>query len=182
MPQFPFKFFDNFIVRKPLYSYKEFQNLYSEKHVDNEKIYNFLKSEIFKEAIYIASPSLHQQLINWETNGFPYSQKQHQKLKNTFLKYINRMSTRSTPFGLFSGVALGYFNDQKNVLPKEFSDWKKVRDTKFDMHFLVSLSKHLASDSNIKNHLLFFPNNTVYKVGNNVRYIEYEITCKVRCN
>lgn len=174
MPQFPFNFFENFIVRIPLYSYKEFQNLYSEKHLDNEKIYNLLKSEIFKETIYIASPSLHQQLINWETTGFPSSQKQHQKLKNTFLKYINRMSTRSTPFGLFSGVALGDFNDQKNILPREFSDWEKVRDTKFDMHFLVSLSKHLASNSNIKKHLLFFPNNTVYKVGNNVRYIEYE--------
>ena len=174
MPQFPFSFFDNFIVRKPIYSYKEFQDLCSEKHLDNEKIYNLLKNEIFKEAIYIASPSLHQQLINWETTGFPSSQKQHQKLKNTFLKYINRMSTRSTPFGLFSGVALGNFKDKKNILPKDFSDWEKVRDTKFDMHFLVSLSKHLASNSNIKNHLLFFPNNTVYKVGNNVRYIEYE--------
>lgn len=174
MPQFPFNFFDNFIVRTSLYSYKEFQNLHSEKHVDNKKIYNLIKSEIFKEAIYMASPPLHQQLINWETTGFPYSQKQHQKLKNTFLKYINRMSTRSTPFGLFSGVALGNFNDQKNILPKEFSDWKKVRDTKFDMHFLVSLSKHLSSNSNLKTHLLFFPNNTVYKVGRNVRYIEYE--------
>lgn len=173
MSQFPYHFFDNFIVRTPISPYKEFQNLFSNKDISDEKFQKICNNEIFKEAIYLASPYLYQQLEKSINNKFSFSLKQHHKLKNTILKYHNRMNTRCTPFGLFSGVALGKFSNQ-DTLFETYDNWKKVRDTKPDMHFLLSLSNHLISIPFIKNRILFSPNNSIYRVGNKIRYVEYE--------
>ena len=173
MSQFPYHFFDNFIVRTPIFQYKEFQNLFSNKDISDEKFQKICDNEIFKEAIYLASPYLHQQLEKLINDRFLFSLEQHHKLKNTILKYHNRMNTRCTPFGLFSGVALGKFNNQDTTF-ETCDNWKKVRDTKPDMHFLLSLSNHLITIPFIKNRILFFPNNSIYKVGKKIRYVEYE--------
>lgn len=171
MSKFPYHFFDDFIVRTPVLSCKKFQDLFSEESFGQE-IYH---SEVFKEAIFLASPSLYQQFVTWQKEGSPLSLKQHQKLKDTILKYFNRMSTRCTPFGLFAGVAVGSFTEEDDFSTNNLVEWKKVRDTKLDMHFLLSFSNHLASDRNVRSQILFSPNNSIYKVGNKIRYIEYEI-------
>lgn len=51
-----------------------------------------------------------------------------------------------------------------------------MRDTKLDMYFLVSLGQYFAQLPEIRNKLLFYPNNSIYKVGNRIRYIEYQYT------
>lgn len=51
-----------------------------------------------------------------------------------------------------------------------------MRDTKLDMYFLVSLAQHFVQLQEIRNKLLFFPNNSIYKVGSKIRYIEYQYT------
>lgn len=162
MPRFPFQFFDNFIVRTPCFSFKEFQNCFSEKN-KNLKFENTFGNNTFREAVYLASLSLYNQTKN----------KINEKSKISLLKYYNRASTRYTPFGLFAGVSLGKF-DKENHFPKSFSENESLRDTKLDMHFLASLSKHLNSISYIKNQLTYFPNNSIYYVGNKIRFVEYE--------
>jgi len=173
MSQFPYQFFDRFIVRAPLLPYNNFQNIFSDKTTEKEKWQQIWKNKLFKEAIFLASPYLYQQLEKYFSTDSPISPKQEHKVKNTILKYMTRMSTRCTPFGLFAGVALGKFNRQ-DTLFETFDNWEKVRDTKYDMHFLLSLSSHLSSLPFIKNRILFSPNNSVYKVGNKIRYVEYE--------
>ena len=163
MPKFPYNFFDDFIVRLPHLSFKEFKRNFYEKCTDDENIEKYLTSIIFREAIYLASLSLYN-----ETKT-----KINQKLKVSLLKYYNRASTRYTPFGFFAGVSLGNF-DKENHFPKLFSENERLRDTKLDMHFLVELSKHLNSIPHIKNNILYFPNNSIYKIGNKIRFIEYE--------
>lgn len=172
MPRFPYIFFDNFVVRVPLLPYKEFQEIFSES-TNDEKLLEIFERSIFKESIYLASSELYREMeksLNSDVNTIRNSQS---RLKNTLLKYFNRMSNRCTPFGLFSGVAIGYF-DKEEFFPKRYSDWQKLRETKVDMNFLVSLSHHLLSVPDIKEQLLFFPNNSIYIIGNKIRYIEYE--------
>lgn len=109
-------------------------------------------------------------MIIWLSDKEEFSSTDFPKLKTTILKYYSRTSTRSTPFGLFSEVGLGNFNNEQKL--NYNSD--KIRDSKLDMHFLVGLVQYFVQDIGIRNQLLFFPNNSIYKVGNNIRYIEYE--------
>lgn len=162
MPRFPFQFFDKFVVRTPYLSFKEFKDCFSEENT-NVKFENQLENRTFREAIYLASPSLHNE-INDNINKKP---------KYSLIKYYNRASTRCTPFGLFAGVGYGNF-DKENDFPLSFSEHQKFRDTKLDMHFLVSLSKFFNSLPHIKNNILYFPNNSIYIVGNRIRFVEYE--------
>lgn len=170
MPRFPYQFFENYVIRTPLYSYKNFKEVTDKENFSDERLREICLDSIFQEAIYLASPNLHQELNQWL-----YSEKElSQNLKNTIIKYYSRISTRCTPFGLFSGVSSGKFikeNINQNILNDVQTP---IRDTKFDMHFLVSLAKTLEKSPNIKNQLLYFPNNSIYRIGKRIRYVEYE--------
>ncbi|HWR32194.1 MAG TPA: lantibiotic dehydratase, partial [Chitinophagaceae bacterium] len=50
----------------------------------------------------------------------------------------------------------------------------KLRHTRLDMHFLCALSQKLALLPNLKNRMLYYPNNSIYVIGDEVRYIEYK--------
>lgn len=166
MSRFPYQFFDEYVVRTPTFSCKNFQKVINSKdEITDAELKEICINPIFQEAIYLASPNLYDELAKWI-----HSEKENQKLKQTLLKYYNRMSTRCTPFGLFSAVGLGSFDKPRMTIPVS----EKIRDTKLDMHFLVSLAQHFVQLPEIRNKLLFFPNNSIYKVGSRIRYIEYQ--------
>lgn len=172
MAQFPYQFFNNFVSRAPVLSYKKFQKLFLEEEFNENEIKEIFSSLFFKEAIYLASPELYNELFKWISNKNKLSEKDQQRLKNTFLKYFSRMSSRCTPFGLFSGVGLGIFGNENSAICSNTS--KKSRDTKLDMHFLAALCQHLLAIPEIKKNILFFPNNSIYEIGKKIRYLEYE--------
>ncbi|WP_426480780.1 lantibiotic dehydratase family protein [Chryseobacterium sp. R2ACT005] len=172
MPRFPFQFFDRFAVRLPLFSYRDFQNNFSGENKTRGNLEKYYSNTIFREAIYLASLSLYQEIEKYTDNGLLGYQTLHKRTKSSLLKYYNRTSTRCTPFGLFSGISTGKF--EKETLFPVFSEYTKVRDTKLDMHFLVALSEQLLSVPYVKNNISFFPNNSIHKVGNKIRFVEYE--------
>ncbi|PVV61170.1 lantibiotic dehydratase family protein [Chryseobacterium sp. HMWF035] len=173
MSRFPYHFFEEYIVRTPLFSRKDFKEKLEKIELSDDELREICNNSIFQEAIYLASPYLYEELNQW-LNTKKLSPNQYQKLKNTILKYFSRMSDRCTPFGLFSGVGLGNFNENISKSTNFQLTTKRLRDTKLDMHFLVALSQNLVKTSEIRNQLLFSPNNSIYKVGNKIRYVEYE--------
>lgn len=178
MSRFPYQFFEDYIVRTPVFSSKSFLEVLNKNEISDEELKNKLtEHSVFMEALYLASPDLHEEITNWFYKGKNLSQKELQKLKYTVLKYYSRMSTRCTPFGLFSGVGLGKFcEDSEAVELREgisYTDYL-IRDTKLDMYFLVSLAQYFVKKREIRDKLLFYPNNTIYKVGKKIRYIEYQ--------
>lgn len=183
MPQFPYQFFDNFVVRTPLLSYKDFQETFSEQSTNDEKMQKIFTNDTFREAIYLASPFLFREIEMW-LSGKVLSRTDQNKLQNTILKYYSRISTRCTPFGLFSGIGLGCFDSAQHDKLKTDNHQQTIdsyiRDTKLDMHFLVALSQHFVKTQEIRNQLLFFPNNSIYKIGNKIRYVEYEFSDEKR--
>lgn len=166
MAKISYQFFNDFVVRRPFFSIKKLKEILNATDVISE----ITSNDIFLEAIYLSSPELYYEVIKWK-------QSENKKqlplaLKNTLLKYFIRMCSRSTPFGLFSGVDTGCFSTIP--LEKTFDEHLKVvRDTKPDMHFLVSLAKYLENIPQLKTQLLFYPNNSIYVVGDKIRYIEY---------
>ncbi|AZA85104.1 lantibiotic dehydratase [Chryseobacterium lactis] len=171
MPRFPYQFFDKFIVRTPLFSYKKFEETFNQEEISHDELTGICTHRVFQEAIYLASPYLYNEIKQW-LSGKDLASKQDQKLKNTLLKYYSRMTTRCTPFGLFSDVGLGNFEDNK--IEQNHSLSEKIRDTKLDMHFLVGLAYQFIKTEHIRNCLLFYPNNSIYRIGTKIRYIEYQ--------
>lgn len=99
----------------------------------------FRANEDLREAILIASPTLYDSL----TKEKPLTKQQTLGL----LKYVIRMTSRSTPFGLFSFVAKGTFSDKSNLFIQESNIVKSAR---FDMEWYYSfLEKGLEDWSNL---------------------------------
>jgi hypothetical protein len=136
-----------------------------------------LQNDVLREAIYLASPELEAQLQKWE-EGILTDQKKIDRLQSSLLKYASRISTRCTPFGLFASCAAGTFDEETEMqFHKEESH---TRSTRFDMSFLSQLQLELLKDKNIRNDLSFYPNTSLYVVGNHFRYIEYTFKNKRR--
>jgi len=56
------------------------------------------------EAVFLASPSLFDALAGWRSDP---DSKKGRRAENALVRYLQRMATRPTPFGLFSGCSLG---------------------------------------------------------------------------
>ncbi|WP_157676851.1 lantibiotic dehydratase family protein [Chryseobacterium sp. T16E-39] len=147
----------------------------SQDDISDNELKEIYSDASFQEAVYLASPDLYNELRKWFSGEKEYSDKDQYRLKNTLLKYFSRISSRCTPFGLFAGVSLGEFNKDISILSeKENVEFKIVRNTTLDMHFLVLLSQHFTEVPEIREKLLFFPNTSIYKTRNKLRYIEFE--------
>ena len=166
MAKISYQFFNDFVVRRPFFSIKKLKEIFNA----TDAISEITSNDVFLEAIYLSSPEFYYEVIKWKHSEnkkqFPLA------FKNTLLKYFIRMCSRSTPFGLFSGVDTGCFSTI--ILERTFDEHLKfVRNTKPDMHFLVSLAKYIENIPQLKTKLLFYPNNSIYIVGDKIRYIEY---------
>lgn len=120
------------------------------------------------ESIYLASPSVIERIELWRES--PHS-KSGKKVTSTLLKYLIRMTCRATPFGLFSGVALGNLADTTCLKPGAYSLGKRI--TRLDMHYLNTIQqKWSQSDDGLKS-LCVKPNSTLYLLGDVFHFIEY---------
>lgn len=147
------------ILRLPLKPFKanfsepELRKLFSQKDI--------------QEALFLASPNLLIECEKWLKNDYS-DKREEEKLIFSLLKYALRMHSRCTPYGLFAGC--GVLENENNIVinPKEFK-----RKTRLDMNFTCALAQELAKKSFIQPYLKFYPNSSIYKLHDKIRYIEY---------
>lgn len=169
-PKNPYTFFNQFCLRTPLLPLNFYHELTKEKFVTIEKFKSIWRDDIIREAIFLASPELYSEIEKW-LSGQLKDVKKSKRLESSLLKYISRMSSRCTPFGLFAGCSIGKFAETTSI---ELTNYEKhQRQTRFDMNFLVAFSQKLAKETVIKKQLLWYVNNSLYRVGDQYRYIEY---------
>ncbi|MEW7293162.1 lantibiotic dehydratase family protein [Aquimarina sp. 2304DJ70-9] len=166
----PYTFFEEFCIRTPLLSLDFYYHLTKDKQISIEAYREIWNDNVVKEAIFLASPELFLEIEKWLSNQTS-DPKKIQRLQSSLLKYLSRMSSRCTPFGLFAGCSIGTFGKLTTIELPHYSE--NQRQTRFDMNFLVAFSQKLSKEKNIKNQLLWFPNNSLYKIGQQYRYIEY---------
>jgi len=164
-----YKPFDKVLLRTPLHSVE-----------DAMQCFNFeLKasyanaSPSFIEGVYLSSPDFLIQLEKALASEGTLSQKDFDRLYQTWCKYWVRSSTRCTPYGTFAGcnlVKLGIENSVNLTSPSFYQ-----RHVRLDMNCISNLISAIASVSNIKQQLLFFANNSVYKINDTYRFAEYSI-------
>jgi lantibiotic biosynthesis protein len=153
-------FLNQLIVRTPSLPFND--------DISEEFLKQLLDNPTFSEALYLASPVLFQEAINWK-EGKLTDAKNLQKIPISLGKYYLRMCSRCTPFGLFAGCGVVEWGEESRI---ELSS-DSQRKTRLDMHFAGALAQNLAEILEIKFSLKFSPNSSVYRVGEEIRYIEY---------
>jgi lantibiotic biosynthesis protein len=154
-------FHKNLIVRTPSLPFSD--------NISEEFLLQFLDNPAFAEAVYLASPVLFQEAINWKEGKITDSKKL-KKVQFSLGKYYSRMCSRCTPFGLFAGVGIVEWGE---VTSLEISE-NTARNTRLDMHYAGALAQRLSEIPEIKFSLKYYPNSSVYQIGEEIRYVEYK--------
>lgn len=160
--ELPFYFLNELVLRTPALPFR-----YT---LTPEMITSLLQDVKFMEALYLASPVLYAECIRLNNREIT-DVKEIKKIRLSLTKYYQRMYSRCTPFGLFSGCAVVKWGESDTgvVLPSG----QFTRSTRLDMHYLCALGQHIAALPGISEQLLYYPNNSHYKMGEELRYIEY---------
>jgi hypothetical protein len=161
--------FSQYVLRTPLFPLSFYFNVLENYSQGN--VLQLFESSFVREAIRMASPELLIALDKWKENPSGISTKKKDGLEYSLLKYIARMSARCTPFGLFAGCTVGKMASETNIIlesPKDFT-----RFTQFDMQFWVALLQEFAKREEVIPHLKYYPNNSIYALGDFYRYVEY---------
>lgn len=161
--------FETAIIRTSLFSWEDLPKF--EQWLDKEENpFNEEETKAIKEAIYLASPNLYNEMNKWE-EGKITDQVEVDKLKASLYKYFSRMCTRCTPFGLFAGCGTLQIGEENKIQ----LDTKSVfaRNTRLDMFFLCELAEKLMNKSSIKPYLKYYPSSGIYTREGELRYVEY---------
>ncbi|SFH40819.1 thiopeptide-type bacteriocin biosynthesis domain-containing protein [Priestia megaterium] len=152
-PVFPL---DNYIMTSSI----SMENKLATDRATNEVkdyIKNAVDNPIFREAIAVASLPLYKSLGKLGKDN----SKKAKQVFNSLLSYYIRMSVRPTPFGLFSGVALGKFAESTEITLNK--NWSKR--SRPDMQWLCKVVKILEQDEELLSNLLVQKNHLLYKHG-----------------
>ncbi len=166
---FLYEIFPTFVVRTPMLPFNFVQNLLSDEKFEKNNLKKIICQPVINEALFIAAPEFHEQLQKW-LNGNVLKEKEEVRILQTLYKYLSRMATRSTPFGLFAGCTTGFIDDKTGIVLLKSSEHK--RHTRLDMLYLCNLSSALSKHPKIKGKLNYYPNTSLYELGEQLRYIE----------
>ncbi|WP_337043544.1 lantibiotic dehydratase [Emticicia sp. 17c] len=127
------------------------------------------------EVLYVASPELYEAFIGVLAGTY---QTGIDKLLRTLHKYLIRMTTRSTPYGLFAGCTMGSQGSETRIV---FNEQNPCRfHSRLDMNYVAEMTTDIISNETIKKQLKFFPNTSLYLIGEGYRYIESTVKNKKR--
>ncbi|MEO8516317.1 MAG: lantibiotic dehydratase family protein, partial [Flavobacterium sp.] len=170
MNSIPVRPFSEYVLRTPLFSLDSYIDLLNGYTL--EKALAYLENPFFKEAIYLASPELLILFNRLKEHPETLSQEKRVGLEFTLLKYISRISSRCTPFGLFAGCTVGGFSSETNIELKSYHQFERF--TQFDTHFWIGFLQKIEKQKEYIHSLTYYPNNSIYSFGDFYRYIEYK--------
>jgi hypothetical protein len=162
--------FQHYVLRTPLFPISFYSNLAANYSFENLLLQ--LENDYVREAIYLASPELLTALDKCKSNPSTLSDKKKSALALSFLKYLSRMSARCTPFGIFAGCTVGKITQETNIILE--SPENHSRHTQFDMQFWVALLQDFSKRKEVMPHLKYYPNTSIYELGDFYRFVEYK--------
>lgn len=158
-----YKAFQNFIFRSPLLPFQSVKDALGGEGA----LFRILSDDKIQEAIFLGSPVLYTEIRKLLANNIK-DDSERERIINSAVRYISRMSTRCTPFGLFAGCGLGTFEKKSQISLKDAGS----RKTRLDMQYLYNLYVFITKETELKNKIKYYPNSSIYEVGSNIRYIE----------
>lgn len=158
--------FKTFVVRKPLSSIKEYSRATADSDISAtcNAIKTFFANARNSEALFLASPDLYarfQEIKDKKEISL------YVDVYASLYKYMARMTNRATPFGMLSGCGVGNISEGLNLQTSSY-----YRHLRFEMNYLFSLFKELSKNECLRDALKYYPNNSMYRVGEKTRYLE----------
>jgi hypothetical protein len=158
----PFTFCDNLVIRVP--------RLPFQPCFEAATVQQLLRDAAFMESVYIASPVLYDELVRLREDGL-HTGKEKAKVTDALVKYYTRSYSRCTPFGSFSTCTALPWAAAPDL--PAFEAMPVQRRTRLDMYYLRALAQQLEQLPAIRGHLLYYPNNSRYVAGHELRYMEH---------
>ena len=152
-PTIPYRPFDTFVFRTPLFPYN-----------DQRKFPEMAGNPVFREAVFLGSPELYKEATE-------NSLDKDRKLAESLCKYFNRSHTRCTPFGLFAGCSVGKLADDTRIELTDETQYRRC--TRLDMNYLCALIQFREKQDAVREQLRYYPNDSIYELAGKLRYIEY---------
>lgn len=162
--------FTNYILRTPFLPIDSVRRLVKDNDISEKALHDICNDMNVMEALYLASPVFYKEVQKW-LSGEIHNSKECDKIKQGLLRYFSRMCTRCTPFGMFAGISIGNVDEQTKIYMSGKEE--NILHVRLDMNYVCALAKDISEIPIVKKHLLFYPNDSIYKVGNKLRYVEY---------
>ncbi|WP_165423830.1 lantibiotic dehydratase [Ktedonosporobacter rubrisoli] len=137
------------------------KNLEAARQQTYNEISHLLTQSRIEQALLVASPSLFESLAHLQSAA--PSSRRVQRTYASVLRYLVRMSTRPTPFGLFAGVAMGRFADESTA---QLANPQLERTfTRPDMKWLIEFVEQIEQTQEYMQQLRVVVNQAVHIVG-----------------
>lgn len=150
--------FSSCVIRTPLFTFETLKAI----DVSN----SFLNNNAFRDALYIATPVLFNELYVKKNINF--------KTINSAIKYFSRSCTRCTPFGAFAGCSIAAVRAEEPTSINITENHVKTY-TRIDMNYLCEYIRKLELIPDVRKKLMYHLNTTAYFLGKNMRYIQYTL-------
>ncbi|OAB79897.1 lantibiotic dehydratase [Cochleicola gelatinilyticus] len=144
-------------------------------------IKDFFSQKEMQEALYVASPDFFREMKRFleDTEYIAKNKKRMDSFRYSSIRYINRICTRATPFGLFGACGVGTINQEKTQInPQKQNTFQ--RSARLDIAFLDQIKDRILSNKEDRKLFLYFTNNSLYAQGKEYRYVEFQKTAKGR--
>lgn len=141
--------FDKAILRTPLLPFNKFMDEFT------------FNSETFDEALYLASADFYHLQKDLATD----------KINKTIYKYRTRACTRCTPFGLFATCSVVNIEDKTAIRLSPIENIAK--HVRLDIRCIYQIINYLENKSSIRIKLKYYPNESLYRICDNLRYYEF---------
>ena len=167
--------FGQFLYRVPFFSYDAIHSRLKDLSCGqaDEFLHEYLSKPAVREAIFLASPSFDKEVALYLEGGIAKSDNaaRHDKFVTSAMKYIVRMASRPTPFGMFAGCGIGKVGDEDRIAPDPENPL--LRRVRPDTGFLISVYEEILKNKEQNKWFRYFTNNTIYPAGGQYRYVEF---------
>ncbi|WNB18527.1 lantibiotic dehydratase [Marivirga arenosa] len=161
------RYFSQTLERRPLFPY----NL----HLNKPYKVTVFHNKWFEELIYWSSPHLFKELLKLKAGSLK-SEKEGKVLRSLY-SYLVRSYSRPTPFGISAGFSLAnlkYYNkkilNSGKIGSANPSYYKRLVSP--DIRFFSALLNYILDKTEIFEKIRYFPNPSIYKLGNTFRFHE----------
>jgi len=148
------------MLRTPLFPVDTYKKIFCEGQEEN--LYNLVMEDAsVREAILASSMSLYNEIKN---NNIEKNDRKRGQIISSLVKYMTRMTTRTTPFGLFSGVTRGSFGDSTEIKLKNKKE--NIKRARVDMEWLYAVLRLIETNEEILDEIGVIKNQLSIENGN----------------